>query len=112
VGKSRNYLKGVIEILILSILRTEDCYGYQLTSIIKEHSGGLLSIPLGTLYPSLYRLEETGHVGVIQRMVGKRLRSYYHLTPSGLEYFQTIQKEYSDVVTGVNNILSSMEKRE
>ena len=34
-----------IEMLILSILSIEDCYGYQLSLLIKDYSQGKISLP-------------------------------------------------------------------
>lgn len=49
-----------IEMLILSILSTEDCYGYQLSLLIKDYSQGKISLPEGSLYPALYKLVDNG----------------------------------------------------
>ena len=49
-----------IEMLILSILSTEDCYGYQLSLLIKDYSQGKISLPEGSLYPALYKVVDNG----------------------------------------------------
>jgi PadR family transcriptional regulator PadR len=68
--------------LILHLLKYGDCYGYQLAQLIEEYSDGVIQVPAGSLYPSLYRLEEQGFITEEKRQAGKRLiRSYYHLEP-------------------------------
>jgi PadR family transcriptional regulator PadR len=106
-----NFLRGVIELLILSILKTDDCYGYQLTNLINNYSDGLLNIPTGTLYQPLYRLQEKGYISVEQIIVEKRLRTYYHLEESGKEYFDSIKRTYEDINEGVQKIFVISDKR-
>jgi PadR family transcriptional regulator PadR len=100
-----NFIRGTLELLILCILQSSDCYGYQLADLIKAKSNGILSIPVGTLYPLLYRMEEKGHISVEQKIVDKRLRTYYHLQETGKEYYQSLLKDYEDINLGIRQIL-------
>ena len=46
-----NFKKGSMEMLLLHVLHSGgDCYGYQLSQLIKEISGGELNFPVGSLY--------------------------------------------------------------
>ena len=90
-----------IEMLILSILSTEDCYGYQLSLLIKDYSQGKISLPEGSLYPALYKLVDE------KRQVGKRLtRVYYHMEPEGKDYLNQLIEEYNSLHSGIQSILS------
>ena len=83
-----------IEMLILSILSTEDCYGYQLSLLIKDYSQGKISLPEGSLYPALYKLVDNGLISDEKRQVGKRLtRVYYHMEPEGKDYLNQLIEE-------------------
>lgn len=79
--------KGVLEILVLKLLKNEDKYGYQLISELKEKSDEMLTLKEGTLYPILYRLEDDGLV--VSRWSepkGKEVaRKYYGITEKGKE---------------------------
>lgn len=98
--------KNNIEMILLSILREDDYYGYQLSQLVSKYSKSLLSIPEGSLYPALYRLLENGYIRDEKRQVGKRLtRIYYHIEPAGREYFQTLLDEYNRLHEGIHNIL-------
>lgn len=48
--------------IILSILQNGDFYGYKISQLVKEFSNNKLSMPEGSLYPSLYRMEELGYI--------------------------------------------------
>lgn len=52
--------KGVLEMLVLSLICQEPTYGYDLLNQLKSRSGGSLTLKEGTLYPILYRLEDDG----------------------------------------------------
>lgn len=95
-----------IEMIILSILKEGDCYGYQLSQLIKEYSAGIISLPEGSLYPALYRLSDNGYVSSEKRPAGKRLtRIYYHIEPTGMEYLNTLIHEYNDLHYGIRSII-------
>ncbi len=55
---SQQLKKGVLEMLVLGLVCAHPTYGYELLSILKERSDGLLNLKEGTLYPILYRLED------------------------------------------------------
>lgn len=93
-----------IEMLILSILSTEDCYGYQLSLLIKDYSQGKISLPEGSLYPALYKLVDNGLISDEKRQVGKRLtRVYYHMEPEGKDYLNQLIEEYNSLHSGIQS---------
>jgi PadR family transcriptional regulator PadR len=91
--------------MVLSILQYGDCYGYRLSQLIEEYSEGFLALPVGTLYPSLYRMEEKGYISFEQKITGRRLRTYYHILDAGRDYLTTLRKEYEDVNRGIRQVL-------
>ena len=54
----REILKGSLEIILLSLLKNNAMYGYEISKTIKNLSEDALIIGEGTLYPALKRLEE------------------------------------------------------
>ena len=108
-----NYRKGVASLVILSLLRREDMYGYQLVQETARVSGGLLTTQEGSLYPVLYRLVEQGYITDRKVLVGKRMtRVYYHLEPLGAEHLDSLIQDYTNVTTGVFRILRAGENSE
>jgi PadR family transcriptional regulator PadR len=103
-------LKGLLELLIFRVLEDEDRYAFELSDLIAEYSDGKLVINNATLYPTLYRLRERGYVSLDERIVGKRVRKYYHLQPVGREYFEKVKQDYEDISLGVRNVLSYSQK--
>lgn len=102
-----NYQRGVASLVILSLLKREDMYGYQLVQEMERQSGGSLSTQEGSLYPVLYKLLEQGFISDRKVLVGKRMnRIYYHLEPAGADYLNDLIKEYTSVAQGVFRIIN------
>ncbi len=54
----REILKGSLEIILLSLLKNKDMYGYEISKEIKNITDNVLILGEGTLYPALKRLKE------------------------------------------------------
>ena len=107
-----SFKRGTVEIAVLAVLREEDLYGYQIVQRIAEKSDGFFTLPLGTLYPVLYRFVESGYISDRDEIVGKRLRKYYHLEVSGKDYYAALLAEYRKTARGVELITRGCESDE
>ena len=107
------YDKSIIEMLSLYLLRTEDLYAYEIMKKINALSGGVLEIQGGSLYPILYKLTDKGYISDRVETFGKRGRMthvYYHLTPAGESYLQSLINRNELVQRGIQNVFASREK--
>ncbi|WP_252250682.1 helix-turn-helix transcriptional regulator [Clostridium sp. ZBS13] len=91
----REILKGFLDILLLSLLKNNDMYGYELSKTIKELSNNKLSVGEGTLYPALKRLEEKKYIDSYWVERGGKLikRKYYKITIEGIT---TLKEKIND----------------
>jgi PadR family transcriptional regulator PadR len=81
--------------LLLSVLKNEESYGYQIIKTMKLLSGGRLEWSFGMLYPVLHRLEKDGLVASRWKPSEEgRLRKYYRLTPNGLRDLESEKIEW------------------
>lgn len=100
--------KATIEMVLLSLLTESDKYGYQLSQECKKRSEGRYTILEGSMYPILYRLEESNYISSYEKKVGKRLsRVYYHLEDAGREHLDSLKAEYHDYIILIDNLLTS-----
>ena len=98
--------KNNIDMILLNILCNGDCYGYQLSQLVREYSGHMLSLPEGSLYPSLYRMEELGYITGKKKLVARRMeRIYYHIEPSGREYLNQLIADYEHLNAAIQKIM-------
>lgn len=96
---------GLIEIIILLLLKSDNMYGYQIVQEIDKRSNGDIIIKEGSLYGPLYRLENKGYVTSKKELVGKkRFRNYYHIQEKGLEHLDYALISYSKFYEGLHSI--------
>jgi PadR family transcriptional regulator PadR len=82
IGK--DLIKGMIRPIVLHLLLQKDrMYGYEITQLVREQTGGKITLTLGALYPVLHRLEAEGTLETSSRAVDNRLRKYYTLSGKG-----------------------------
>jgi PadR family transcriptional regulator, regulatory protein PadR len=98
-------LKGTLPLLVLSVLRQDELYGYEIAQRIRERSGDVFSPSEGSLYPALHRLERDGALTATWRPSerGPR-RRYYAITPSGERLFADASREWEAMSTGVSRM--------
>ena len=102
-----NFRRGSVELLVLYLLEQKDYYGYEISQIIKTQTGGFLDIPIGSLYPALYKLIDQGYISDYKKQVGKRLtRVYYHLEDSGKKRLDLLLKDYYATNQAILKMLS------
>lgn len=97
--------KGVLEMLVLSLICDRPAYGYELLTQLKERSDGSLILKEGTLYPILYRLEDDGLICAKWSQGQGRVapKKIYEVTDSGREENirrQQIWKDFTQTVQG------------
>lgn len=81
---SKEVKKGSADLLILALVEHRPRHGYEIGRLIEDKSQGALSYHMGSLYPTLYRLEDAGLVeGRWVEKAGQRRRRYYKLTAAG-----------------------------
>ncbi len=90
----------LIEYLILTIVETQDSYGYEISQTIKL----VADIKESTLYPILKKLEKAGFLTTYSQEFQGRKRKYYSITESGKEQIEYLSNEwiaYCDTIDGI-----------
>lgn len=101
-----SFRRGVMSLVILSLLKKEDMYGYQLVQETVRASGGRIDTQEGSLYPVLYKLLEQNLISDKKVQVGKRMtRIYYHLEPAGEARLLELISEYTQITEGIQLII-------
>ena len=76
-------IQGHLEGLILAVMVSGPCHGYEVIRRLTASSGGLFDLPEGTVYPALYRLEKAGALASAWQTVEGRRRRVYSITDAG-----------------------------
>jgi len=89
-------IKGYVESIILSLLKNEDLYGYEIAKRVRNTSKDTFEIKEGTLYVVLKRLENQNLLSPYwddtERGGGRR--RYYKITDEGIEYLLRKKEEW------------------
>lgn len=78
-------LKGSIDLLLLSLIRQRDLYGYEIMQIIKTISDDTYEMSEGTLYAALKRMERKNWINSYWQESESGRRKYYSITEEGLK---------------------------
>lgn len=107
----RQLKKGILDMLVLNLLRDEPKYGYQIIQELKEESGQVIALKDGTLYPILYRLEDESFiVSKWKDGEGKQVpRKYYEITTEGQNALIDIVQSWVKISSCVNGMIGGHE---
>ena len=102
----KSLMSGSTPMLILSLLKSGDKYGYEMVEELAKRSDDTFQLKEGTLYPLLHTLEKEKLVmSYTQTAPNGRDRKYYRLTPSGGEYLEHKEQEWQLFSAKVNAVL-------
>lgn len=92
---SADLLRGHTDTIILKFLTDGDKYGYEITRLVYEQSDRLYELKEATMYSSLKRLENDGHITSYwgDETQGGR-RKYYRITDSGRDQYQSNKENW------------------
>ncbi len=97
--------KGVLELCVLSLLKTDNRYGYELVAEISKN----IEISEGTIYPLLRRLKNEGYVSTyLEESPEGPPRKYYQLTEKGEQMRQESLYDWTTFIDGVNAVLGGI----
>jgi len=82
--------------IILSVLRRQKSYGYEIIQQVKQLSNDHISYGEGTLYPVLHKLEKKGLIESSWEVANTgRKRKYYEITENGKKALQDEKENWS-----------------
>lgn len=98
--------KGIIEFVILELVRRDKLYGYRIVEELKFY--GFLSVSEGTVYPILTRLVKKGYIiGSLEKSFLGPKRKYYYITSSGRKYLQEFLENWNDMKNAIDNVFNN-----
>ena len=107
-GKNRiELLQGTLDMLILEQLRWAPSHGYGISQAIRAHSGDLLRVDAGSLYPALHRLERQGLVKAQWEISDRKQRTrVYRLTAAGRRHLAGERSRWEQLQTAIGGVLN------
>jgi PadR family transcriptional regulator PadR len=104
---AKNDLQGALDLLVLkSRAQLGSMHGYGIVMHIERVSDELLKVEEGSLYPALHRMEQSGWIRAEWRVTeSSRRAKYYALSIAGRKQLAAREKNWEQVVKGVQAIL-------
>ena len=91
----KSLLSGSTPLLVLSLLKDGDKYGYEMIEELAKRSDDTFQLKEGTLYPLLHTLEKEKFIRSYTKVAPSgRERKYYTLTHHGLEQLEYKKQEW------------------
>ena len=103
-------LQGTLDMLVLQTLRWGAQHGYGISQAICAHSGEILHVETGSLYPALHRLEKRGWVRSEWKLTEHNQRAkFYRLTAAGKKQLAAEESRWNLFVETVARLVRPQE---
>lgn len=104
-------IRGYVDLMVLSLLRSGPSYAYELAQRITAISGEDYAIKQTTLYSAVKRLEVGEYVSSSAGISPSgKPRNYYSITPQGLEHLALKAEEWDRTKTVVDRFIEGVSR--
>ncbi len=98
--------QGTLDLMILTILTREPMHGYGIAQKLAALSRDVFQVNPGSLFPSLYRLEQDGKLKAEWRPTeNNRNAKYYRLTPAGKKILERHRQRWDRIALAITSVL-------
>jgi transcriptional regulator len=98
--------QGTLDLMILTLLAREPMHGYGISQRLAALSHDEFHVNPGSLFPSLYRLEEDGRLKAEWRPTENNRRAkYYTLTAAGRRQLARHRERWNRIAFAVTSVL-------
>ena len=100
--------QGTLDLLILKSLSLGEMHGLGIAKRVEQLSRGAFLVRAGSLFPALYRMEESGWLASRWgESVNNRRAKYYRLTPLGRRQLEAETEEWGRVTQAIALVLGT-----
>ncbi len=100
--------QGTLDMLILKALSLQPMHGWGIAERIQQLSREVLTVPQGSLYPALHRLEARGLIAAEWGpSEDNRRAKYYQLQATGRRALKTEREDWSRFMRAVQLVLEA-----
>ena len=97
-------LKGVLELAVLAVIAKGETYGYEILSTLE--AAGLDGVGDASVYGTLRRLEQAGHLGSrLQASDSGPARKYYSVTAAGHRQLRAGTEAWETINVALANLV-------
>ncbi|ATC63798.1 PadR family transcriptional regulator [Nibricoccus aquaticus] len=101
-------IPGTLDMLILRVLNGGSTHGWGIAQRIHVLSSEVLKVEEGSLYPSLYRMEQKGWIdSEWGQSENNRRAKFYSLTKAGKKQLEAEKENWDQLVGAIKQVMSS-----
>ena len=97
--------KGVLELIVLLCVYKKDMYGYEMIDTLSKRSDNVFELKVGTLYPLLHSMVQSGYLESYNQEANGKLRKHYRITPNGKKYLEKMIEEWNAYANAVTSMI-------
>ena len=98
--------QGTLELMILTILNRDAMHGYGISQKLTALSRDTFQVNPGSLFPTLYRLEQEGKLKAEWRPTeNNRNAKYYQLTATGKRHLEQHRRRWDRIAVAITSVL-------
>jgi transcriptional regulator len=98
--------QGTLDLMILTILRREPMHGYGISQKLAALSHETFQVNPGSLFPTLYRLEQDGKLKAEWAPTeNNRNAKYYKLTTAGKKHLEQHRQRWDRITFAITSVL-------
>ena len=100
-------LQGTLDLLILQTLLWAPQHGYGISQVIRAHSGDVLQVDTGSLYPALHRLQKQKWIKSEWKMTENNQEAkFYQLTAAGRKQLAEERSRWEQLSDAIGAVLN------
>ena len=100
--------QGTLDLLILKTLVLESMHGLGLTRRIQQVTRGTFQVSVGSIFPALHRMKESGWLAAEWGVSSNnRKAKYYKLTAEGKKQLKTEHQNWERITTAVARVIEA-----
>lgn len=100
-------LQGTLDLLILQTLVWGEQHGYGISQVIRAHSGDVLQVDTGSLYPALHRLQKQKWIKAEWKFTENNQEAkFYQLTAAGRKQLAEERSRWEQLSDAIGAVLN------
>jgi transcriptional regulator len=108
MAKKSELLQGTLDMLVLRVLERGELHGWGITQKLEQLSKSALQVDEGSLYPSLYRMEDKGWIKADWRITENNRRAkFYALTQAGRKQLESERASWDRMTAIIAQVMHS-----
>jgi transcriptional regulator len=108
MASKSDLVQGTLDMLVLRILSRGELHGWGITQKLEQLSKKALQVDEGSLYPSLYRMEDKGWIEAEWKLTEKGRRAkFYSLTRAGRRQLESEMESWDRMTAIIAQIMQS-----